>query len=110
MPAALALMVWTAAANPLGPVHAKAYGPLPPLTVAVKVAGSVLAHTVAEFTLTAGLELIVSCDMKLHSVLLGRIRPDQALRVSAGTPRKRASDGLRASSRYCQRCEAFPVT
>jgi len=38
-------------------------------------------------------EVIVSCDMKLHSVLLGWSNPDQALRVSAGTPRKHASDG-----------------
>jgi hypothetical protein len=37
---------------------------------------------------------IVSCDMKLHSVLLGWSNPDQVLRVAAGIPRKHASDGL----------------
>jgi len=31
--------------------------------------------------------------MKLHSVLLGWSNPDQALRVSAGTPRKHALTG-----------------
>ena len=42
-----------------------------------------------------GSALFVSCDMKLHSVLLGgSYEPDQALRVSAGTPRKHASGGL----------------
>jgi hypothetical protein len=51
----------------------------------------------------------VSCDMKLHSVLLGWRNPDQALRVSAGTPRKHASDGLSCSRGYCQGYEAFPV-
>jgi hypothetical protein len=40
--------------------------------------------------------------MKLHSVLLGWSDPDQALRVSAGTPRKRASDGRWPS---CERIE-----
>jgi hypothetical protein len=33
-------------------------------------------------------------DMKLHSILLGWIYPDQALRVAAGIPGKRAFDGL----------------
>ena len=51
----------------------------------------------------------VSCDMKLHSVLLGWSNPDQVLRVTAGTPRKHASDGRWPSGRYCQGCEAFPV-
>jgi len=51
----------------------------------------------------------VSCDMKLYSVLLGWSDPDQALRVSAGTPRKQASDGLGSSDSYCRRSEAFPV-
>jgi|SRR5882672_2579584 len=46
-------------------------------------------------------------DMKLHSLLLGRSDPDQVLRVAAGIPGKRASDGLRPSGHYCQRCEAF---
>jgi len=38
-------------------------------------------------------ELTVSCDMKLYSILLGGRNLDQALRVSAGTPRKHASGG-----------------
>ena len=43
--------------------------------------------------------------MKLHSVLLGWIRPDQALRVAAGIPRKHASDGLWPDDRKSQsRC------
>jgi hypothetical protein len=42
----------------------------------------------------------VSCDMKLQSVLLGWSSPDQALRVSAGTPRKHAPDGRWPSGRY----------
>ena len=33
-------------------------------------------------------------DMKLHSILFGWSDPDQALRVAAGIPGKRASDGL----------------
>ena len=49
----------------------------------------------------------VRCDMKLHSLLLGWSDPDQVLRVAAGIPGKRASDGLRPSGHYCQRCEAF---
>src|SRR6266850_3320588 len=53
-------------------------------------------------------ELNVSCDMKLQLVLLGWSNPDQALRVSAGTPRKHASDGLSRSRGYCQRSEALP--
>ena len=57
----------------------------------------------------ARLSTNVSCDMKLQSVLLGWSNPDQALRVSAGTPRKHASAGLSRSRDYCQRCEAFPV-
>jgi hypothetical protein len=55
------------------------------------------------------LTLAVSCDMKLQSVLLGRRNPDQALRVSAGTPRKHASDGRSRGRGYCQGYEAFPV-
>ena len=51
---------------------------------------------------------VVSCDMKLHSILLGWIRPDQALRVAAGIPRKHAPDGQRLGGRYCQGCGAFP--
>ncbi len=46
-------------------------------------------------------------DMKLHSILFGWSDPDQALRVAAGILGKRASDGLRPSGHYCQRCEAF---
>jgi hypothetical protein len=45
----------------------------------------------------------------LHSVLLGWSNPDQALRVTAGIPRKHAPDGLWPNGRYCQGCEAFPV-
>ena len=55
------------------------------------------------------LKLAVSCDMKLHSVLLGWSNPDQALRVAAGTPRKHASDGRGPRGPYCPGCEAFPV-
>jgi hypothetical protein len=44
--------------------------------------------------LPSALRFVVGCDMKLQSVLLGWSNPDQALRVSAGTPRKHASDGL----------------
>jgi len=55
------------------------------------------------------LSRIVGCDMKLQSVLLGWSNPDQALRVSAGTPRKHASDGRSRSRGYCQMCETFPV-
>ena len=35
--------------------------------------------------------------------------PDQALRVAAGIPGKRASDGLWPSGRCCQGCGAFPT-
>jgi len=52
---------------------------------------------------------IVSCDMKLQSVLLGGRNPDQVLRVAAGIPRKQASDGRWSRGRYCQGSEAFPV-
>ena len=48
-------------------------------------------------------------DMKLHSILFGWSDPDQALRVAAGIPGKRASDGLWPSGQYCQGCEAFPT-
>ncbi len=48
-------------------------------------------------------------DVKLHSLLLGWSDPDQALRVAAGIPGKRASDGLWPSGQYCQGCEAFPT-
>jgi hypothetical protein len=48
-------------------------------------------------------------DMKLHSILFGWSDPDQALRVAAGIPGKRASDGLWPSGRCCQGCEAFPT-
>ena len=48
-------------------------------------------------------------DMKLHSLLLGWSDPDQVLRVAAGIPGKRASDGLWPSGQYCQGCEAFPT-
>ena len=48
-------------------------------------------------------------DMKLHSILFGWSVPDQALRVAAGIPGKRASDGLWPSGQYCQGCEAFPT-
>ena len=48
-------------------------------------------------------------DVKLHSILFGWTIPDQALRVAAGIPGKRASGGLSRSRDYCQRCEAFPV-
>jgi len=41
-------------------------------------------------------------DMKLHSILFGWSDPDQALRVAAGIPGKRASDGLWPSGQYCQ--------
>ena len=47
-----------------------------------------------------------------HEVAFGtawRSNPDQALRVSAGTPRKHASDGLSRGRGYCQEYEAFPV-
>ena len=48
-------------------------------------------------------------DVKLHSILFGWSDPDQALRVAAGIPGKRASDGLWPSGQYCQGCEAFPT-
>src|SRR6266404_844416 len=48
-------------------------------------------------------------DVKLHSLLLGWSDPDQVLRVAAGIPGKRASDGLWPSGQYCQGCEAFPT-
>src|ERR1039458_7492427 len=48
-------------------------------------------------------------DMKLHSILLGRSNPDQALRVAAGILGKRASGGRWPSGHYCQGCEAFPT-
>src|SRR6266446_6718842 len=51
-------------------------------------------------------------DVKLHSLLLGWSDPDQVLRVAAGIPGKRASDGLWPSGQYCQYyqgCEAFPT-
>ncbi len=48
-------------------------------------------------------------DMKLRSILFGWSDPDQALRVAAGIPGKRASDGLWPSGQYCQGCEAFPT-
>jgi hypothetical protein len=52
----------------------------------------------------------VSCDMKLQAVLLGgSYEPDQALRVSAGTPRKQASVGREPRGSYWQGSEAFPV-
>ena len=57
----------------------------------------------------ASLSSAVSCDMKLHSVLLGWSDPDQALRVAAGIPRKHASDGLWPGGHYCPGCGAFPV-
>jgi hypothetical protein len=55
------------------------------------------------------LNRIDSCDVKLHSVLLGWSDPDQALRVTAGTPRKHAPDGRWPSGRYCLGYGAFPV-
>ena len=48
-------------------------------------------------------------DMKLHSILFGWSDPDQTLRVAAGIPGKRASDGLWPSGRCCQGCGAFPT-
>ena len=48
-------------------------------------------------------------DMKLHSILFGWSDPDQALRVAAGIPGKRASGGLWPSGRCCQGCGAFPT-
>ena len=49
-------------------------------------------------------------DMKLHSLLFGGSNPDQALRVAAGIPGKRASGGTTRALRVCcQRCEAFPT-
>jgi len=49
-------------------------------------------------------------DMKLHSLLFGWSDPDQALRVAAGIPGKRASGGsTRALRVCCQGCEAFPT-
>src|ERR1035437_7422155 len=53
-------------------------------------------------------DLCVSCDMKLQSVLLGWSNPDQALRVSAGTPRKHAPDGRWPSGRYCPGVWSLP--
>src|SRR5882724_9674538 len=49
-------------------------------------------------------------DMKLHSILFGWSNPDQALRVAASIPGKRASGGRWPSGHYCQGCEAFPTT
>ena len=47
-------------------------------------------------------------DVKLYSTLLGWSNPDQALRVAAGIPGKRASGGrTRALRARCQGCEAF---
>ena len=66
-------------------------------------------HSAAIKGFRAAAQLVVGCDMKLHSVLLGWSDPDQALRVAAGTPRKHASDGRGPSGRYCQGYEAFPV-
>ena len=46
-----------------------------------------------------------------HEVAFGaawRSKPDQALRVAAGTPRKHASDGLSRGRGYRQGCNAFP--
>ena len=49
-------------------------------------------------------------DVKLHSILFGWSNPDQALRVAAGIPGKRASGGrTRALRVRCQGCEAFPT-
>ena len=48
-------------------------------------------------------------DMKLHSLLLGWSDPDQVLRVAAGIPGKRASDGLWPGGHCCQGCGAFPT-
>ena len=49
-------------------------------------------------------------DVKLHSPLFGWSNPDQALRVAAGIPGKRASGGTTwALQVRCQRCEAFPT-
>src|SRR6266404_1219768 len=48
-------------------------------------------------------------DMKLHSILFGWSDPDQALRVAAGIPGKRASDGLWPGGHCCQGCGAFPT-
>ena len=48
-------------------------------------------------------------DVKLHSILFGWSNPDQALRVAAGIPGKRASGGrTRALRVHYQGCEAFP--
>ena len=48
-------------------------------------------------------------DVKLHSLLLGWSDPDQVLRVAAGIPGKRASDGLWPSGHCFQGCGAFPT-
>ena len=47
-------------------------------------------------------------DMKLHSILFGWSDPDQALRVAAGIPGKRASDGLRPSGHYLPEVRSLP--
>ncbi len=59
MPATLTLMAEVVAVKPLGPVQLYVYGPVPPVTVGVRVAGKALAQTVGEFTATLGLALIV---------------------------------------------------
>ncbi len=58
----------------------------------------------------AAAEFLRYRDVKLHSPLLGWTNLDQALRVAAGIPGKRASGGrTRALRVRCQGCEAFPT-
>ena len=71
------------------------------------VDGGILVLSHAERDLPAATDPHRYRDMKLHSILFGWSDPDQALRVAAGIPGKRASGGQWPSGHYCQRCEAF---